>query len=87
MALEIVAAPGPPPLEFALGGDVQVGAVPVCGFGLVVHAVLSLQMMVFCLKSDPPAMCKSLGACHAAVKLWTSGNWPVKGLFGPIRSP
>ena len=35
MALEIVAAPGPPSLEFALGGDVQVGAVPVCGFGQV----------------------------------------------------
>jgi hypothetical protein len=43
MALEIVAAPGPPSLEFALGGDVQVGAVPVCGFGQVVHAVQAFK--------------------------------------------
>ena len=33
------------------------------------------------------AMCKSQGAWRAPAKLWTSGNCPVKGLFGPIRSP
>ena len=37
MGLEIVAAPGPPAREFALGFDVQIGAVEECGFGQVVQ--------------------------------------------------
>jgi hypothetical protein len=36
MGLKIVAAPGPPALEFAGSFDVQIGAVGECGFGQVV---------------------------------------------------
>jgi hypothetical protein len=39
MGLEIVAAPGSPAGELALGFDVQVGAVEECRFGQVVHAI------------------------------------------------
>ena len=39
MGLEIVAAPGSPAGEFALGFDMQVGAVVECGFGEVVQAI------------------------------------------------
>ena len=37
MGLEIVAGPGAPAREFALGFDVQIGAVEECGFGEFVH--------------------------------------------------
>ena len=36
---KIVAAPGPPALEFALCFDMQIGAVEECAFGQVVHAI------------------------------------------------
>ena len=39
MGLEIVAAPGAPAREFALGFDMQVGAAMECGFGQVVQAI------------------------------------------------
>jgi len=39
MRLEIVAAPGAPTPEFALGFDVQIGSVVECGFDQVVHAI------------------------------------------------
>ena len=39
MGLEIVPAPGSPAGEFALGLDMQVGALRKCGFGQVVHAL------------------------------------------------
>jgi hypothetical protein len=39
MGLEIVAGPGSPAGEFALGFQVQIGAVEECGFGQVVHAI------------------------------------------------
>ena len=37
MGLEIVAAPGPPAGEFALGFDMEIGAVEEGGFGQVVQ--------------------------------------------------
>jgi hypothetical protein len=36
---KIVAAPGPPTLEFAICLDMQIGAVEECAFGQVVQAV------------------------------------------------
>jgi len=36
---KIVAAPGPPALEFACCLDMQVGAVEECAFAQVVHAI------------------------------------------------
>src|SRR3982074_3977826 len=39
MGLKIVAAPGPPALEFAFSADVQIGAVEECGFGQGIHAI------------------------------------------------
>ena len=37
MGLKIVAGPGPPALEFALGFDMQVGAAVECVLGEFVH--------------------------------------------------
>jgi hypothetical protein len=37
MGFVIVAAPGPPAGEFALGFDIEIGAVEECGFGQVVQ--------------------------------------------------
>ena len=37
MGLKIVAGPGPPARKFALGFDVQIGAVVECVFGEFVH--------------------------------------------------
>ena len=37
MGLKIVAAPGPPAREFALGFQMQIGAVIECVFGKLVH--------------------------------------------------
>ena len=43
IGLEIVTGPGPPAHKLTIGGDVQVGAVAVCFFSQVVHAIYAFK--------------------------------------------
>src|SRR4051812_33158131 len=66
-----VAAPGAPSREFALGADVQVGAVQECGFGKLVHG-----QWLFNEGTEPlnpiRRRCANLGPPWARAKLWTA---------------
>src|SRR3954469_14741801 len=66
MGLEIVAGPGAPAGEFALGFDVNFGELGECGFGELVHgiwpSIAGLQPLnpirMRCANADPDRCCR-----------------------------